>query len=87
MGTAIFSVPQAPVISVSGTSVSWNAVANSNKYAVYELRRRGTSTTWDALARQIDTKTNFDGQALKNYLVIALNEREKSASSNIAYIQ
>jgi hypothetical protein len=87
MGSVTFTVPSPPAVSVSGTSVNWNSVSNSTQYAVYELKRRGTSSTWDALARQIDSKTSFNGQALKNYLVIALNEREKSAPSNIVYIQ
>ena len=87
MGSAVFTVPQAPVISVSGTRISWSDVSNSTKYAVYELKRNGSTATWNALARQIDPKTSFDGQTQKNYLVLTLNEREKSVSSNIIYIQ
>ncbi|MBP1671219.1 MAG: hypothetical protein H6Q22_791 [Bacteroidetes bacterium] len=87
MGSVTFTVPLPPSVSVSGTTVNWSTVSNSTQYAVYELKRRGTSSTWDALARQIDSKTSFNGQTLKNYLVIALNEREKSAPSNIVYIQ
>lgn len=87
MGTKQYTVPGTPAITNVSNTINWSAAGNATAYAVYELKRRGTSGTWDAVARQIGTQLTFNGSAQKNYIVIAVNGRKTSALSNVLYIQ
>jgi len=79
-------IPAAPTASLSIKAVTWNTVTNATSYAVYELERIEKSVSWKANCKQIGTGTTYQGSSGKNYIVIAVNGREKSASSNVIFI-
>lgn len=87
IGTKTYAVPGTPVISNSSNTINWSATTSATHYAVYELKRRGTTGTWDALGRQTGSQTTFNASAQKNYMVIAVNGRKPSPASNVVYIQ
>lgn len=81
------SVPVSPVVTVNQTSISWSDVPNATEYAVYVLERDGTTVNWNASLVYKGTNKSFTGTSKKNYIVIALNGREKSSYQQVYYIQ
>ncbi|MCR5326125.1 MAG: family 10 glycosylhydrolase [Bacteroidales bacterium] len=84
MGPDVASRPIPPVVSVSGSRLSWDAVQGaSGGYAVFELVRRSASShVWEArLVKRLRT-TGFSGSAGKTYTVLSIGGRRYSAPSD-----
>ncbi|OFY45084.1 MAG: hypothetical protein A2X18_14205 [Bacteroidetes bacterium GWF2_40_14] len=79
-------VPASPQTSINLKTISWNAVTNAKLYAVYELVRDGSTLNWNAHSCQISTALSFTGTSNKNYLVIAVNGKEKSGYDKVIYV-
>lgn len=76
----------APVISLSGSNISWSAVEGAEKYAVYELKRK-PSGEWVTSLVRCDEKLTFGAAPNKNYAVVALCGRDRSEPSNAVFIK
>lgn len=87
LGVISQSVPSVPSVTMNQTTLSWNDVANATEYAVYVLERDGTTSNWDASMVYKGTSKSYIGTSKKNYIVIALNGREKSTYQQVLYIQ
>lgn len=87
LGTYSQSVPSAPVLTVTGNNISWATVTNATSYAVFRLDRNGNSVNWDAALVQKGTSLSYNGISGTNYIVIALNGREKSDFQKVVYIE
>lgn len=86
MGKFSGTVPTAPSVTVNGKIITWSPVANSLEYVVYELERDGTTNKWKSLMRYRGGNTTFEGGNGKNYVVIAVNGREKSSYQKVVFI-
>lgn len=80
-------VPASPVTTLNQKTISWNAVSNAKLYAVYELVRDGNTSNWNAHSCQISTALSYTGLSGKNFLVIAINGKEKSGYDKVIYVQ
>lgn len=80
------TVPGIPQVSVTGSALSWNNASDAKKYAVYELERINKSNNWNANLKTVTTGYAFSGQKGKNYIVISVNDREKSGWQKVVYI-
>ncbi|PKP06576.1 MAG: hypothetical protein CVU10_03155 [Bacteroidetes bacterium HGW-Bacteroidetes-5] len=86
IGTYNTTIPQAPSVSLSQKIITWNFVDNATEYVVYELQRIGTGNDWNAVIRYKGGNTTFSGESTKNYVVIAVNGREKSTYQKVVYV-
>ena len=87
LGNYSQSVPAIPQTSLNQNTISWNSVSNAEKYAVYVLERDGNTLNWNAHSCQISTARSYTGTSGKNYLVIAVNGKEKSGYDKVIYVQ
>ncbi|MFA6334297.1 MAG: family 10 glycosylhydrolase [Bacteroidales bacterium] len=87
LGTYNETVPGVPSVTLNQKTISWNTVHDAKQYVVYELARDGKTTSWNVLASQISTSMSFTGLSEKNYIVIAVNGREKSGYEKVIYIK
>ncbi|MEN6619798.1 MAG: family 10 glycosylhydrolase [Rikenellaceae bacterium] len=86
LGTYNEAVPGYPVVSIYQKNISWNFIPEATQYAVYELVRDGKTVNWNAMARQISNATSFVANSAKNYIVIAINGKEKSTYERVVYV-
>ncbi len=86
LGSYNEAVPATPSVKLDQKTISWNSVTNAKQYAVYELVRDGKTKNWNALSRQLSSSLSFTGSSGKNYLVIAVNGKEKSTFEKVVYI-
>lgn len=80
------TVPGIPQVTVTGSAISWGTTSGAKKYAVYELERVNKSNTWNANLKSLSATSAYSGQKGKNYIVIAVNDRERSAWQKVVYI-
>jgi len=75
MGKLTAPTVSTPLVSVSGTQLSWNSVSGAKNYAVYVLEKDvKLGNTFQAHAVQINSVKSFSGTSGKSYFVTALNE-------------
>lgn len=87
MGTYQYAAPSVPSVTLSSKTITWTDASNATTYAVYELKRKGTTTSWDAILKYHGANKSYTGETGKNYVVIAVNGREKSLFQKVLYIQ
>lgn len=80
----------APYISLNNKQIQWDKIDGANRYAVYELSKEKTSAsgkvTWRANLVTSGDFTTYRGKSGKNYVVIAINGKDYSQTSNVVYI-
>ena len=78
---------QAPVVTVTGSTLSWTEVQGADNYVVLQLTRQSaTSTKWDAAIVHSGTGRTFTGSAGKYYIVIARSGAKKSNYDKVIYL-
>jgi uncharacterized lipoprotein YddW (UPF0748 family) len=89
MGQLTAPLAAAPLVTLSASKLSWNAVSGAEKYAVYLLDKDKVLTnTFNAHAVQIFSETQFAGLAGKSYFVTASNSNHiESARSDVFTIK
>ena len=80
------TTPGVPQVTVTGSAISWGSVTGAKKYAVYELERINKTNSWNANLKAVSTSNAYSGQKGKNYLVIAVNDRDKSNWQKVVFI-
>ncbi len=86
IGNYAQTVPQAPQVTLSQKLISWQYVNDASEYVVYELKREGTSNSWSTHISYKGKNTNFGAESGKNYVVIAINGREKSGYQKVIFV-
>lgn len=79
-------VLQKPQTTLSGNTITWNQIESATGYAVYQLERINKTNSWSAELSTITTSLSFTGQKGKNYIVIAVKDRDKSEYQSVIYI-
>ncbi len=88
LGVNSSAIPSAPVVTLTQKSISWAPVTNATAYAVFKLIRNSTTkTNWDTDLVYKGTALTFTGTIGANYVVLALNGREKSDFQKVVYIE
>lgn len=86
MGNYNLALPERPVIAANGRTITWNKTANSQKYALYELEK-GSGNKWSAKGVYIGENNSFTASKAGNYVIVAVNGREKSSPSDVIFVQ
>lgn len=83
--------PAAPSVKANGKAIEWNAVPGAEGYAVYELVQQSKSSTgavtWKAELVTKGEMLRYPGTAGKNYAVISYKGKDKSALSQVVFIE
>jgi hypothetical protein len=89
MGQATAPLAEVPVVTLNGSTLSWNAVSGAEKYAVYLLEKdQVLLNTYHAHAVQVFSESQFSGSAGKSYFVTASNSNHiESARSAVFTIK
>ena len=83
--------PASPAVKANGKTIEWTAVPGAEGYAVYELVQQSKlssgTITWKAELVTKGEMLKYPGTAGKNYAVISYKGKDKSALSQVVFIE